>query len=151
MATRFPVRRVLSGAAAGLLAGLVLHVVLLATGALTPIAAGTFLGTPTAVAGAQFGSSLVLGLGFALLPVTGGWARGLGWGLAYGAVVWLVLDLVVVRVVGGRGLALGAAAFEGLAGRLAWGAALGLAFVFLMVAAYRATRRRQLTSRRAVG
>lgn len=143
MAYPVPLRRILSGALAGLLAGLALHVVMVAGGALGPIAAASGLDSTEAVAAAQVLSSAVLGLAFAALPVTGGWPRALAWGLGYGAAVWAVVDLVLVRAALGRAVALTPAALMGLAGRLAWGAALGLAFVFLMVWMFRASEARK--------
>jgi uncharacterized membrane protein YagU involved in acid resistance len=143
MARPLPLRRLASGALAGALAGLVLHGILAASKALEPIAATTPFASGDQVAAVQLLSSVALGVAFVALPVTGGWVRGLAWGLGYGAAVWLVLDMVLVRAWAGNAMALDRDAWLNLLGRLAWGAALGLSFVGVMVGLFRVRERRR--------
>lgn len=144
-----PSRRVLSGLFAGLVAGVALLLLLQATRAWAPIVAATPLQGAQDLAAAVLASSLVLGAGFALLPVTGPWQRGLAWGLGYGAATWLVLDHLVVHAWARRSLALDEAAMAALGGRLLWGAVLGVAFVGLMLALFHARQPRRAPAERS--
>lgn len=144
MARPFPARRLLAGLLGGLAAGFLLHLAMVPYGAFEAIAAALGVPVQAAMAG-QLGGSVLLGALFAALPVAG-WARGVGLGLLYGAAVWLVVDLALVRGLAGLSLDAGRAELLGLAGRLVWGLALGLAYVAVMLATLRGRAPRRATA-----
>jgi hypothetical protein len=125
-------RRLAAGAIAGLLAGLAIHLLLVATGADHVIAARTPLEGTEGVAAANLASSVALGLAFAALPIPASPTRAAGVGMLLGFAVWLLLDLLAVRAWAGLVSDFDGDAGMGLAGRILWGVVLGAAYVALL-------------------
>ena len=125
------------GAAAGVVGGLVFTAVMVRIGFLPRVA--TLIGAGSAQAGllAHFSIAVLIGMSYGLLFRRQSFdlASGLGWGMAYGFLWWILGALTLMPIfLGGRPQwsALAAAnSFPALVGHLGYGASLGVVFYLL--------------------
>jgi hypothetical protein len=125
-----------AGAVAGLAGGLVFGILMAMMGMLPMIA--SLVGSQSAVVGflVHMAISAFIGITFGLLfgERSHTYQAGLGWGLLYGLVWWVLGPLVIMPLMLGMGLQFGAAfsgpMLQSLMGHLLYGGVTGLAFVW---------------------
>lgn len=125
-----------AGAVGGIAGGLVFGILMAMMGML-PMIAG-LVGSQSAVVGflVHMAISLFIGVTFGLLfgERSQTYAAGVGWGLLYGLVWWVLGPLVIMPLMLGMGLQFGAAftgpMLQSLMGHLLYGAVTGLVFVW---------------------
>ena len=127
------------GAYGGLAGGLIFGVMMGMMGMLPMI--GSMVGQPTAAAGfaVHMANSVIIGVGFAIVlgRFVSGTPSGVGIGLAYGGVWWILGPLTLMPLLMGMGfgvnwnVAAAAAMLPSLVGHLMYGGVLGLVYVWL--------------------
>ena len=121
-------RRVLAGAAGGLVGGVAFGAMMQAFGMLPTVA--MLVGSESVAVGwlVHLSISLALGVGFGLVAVRGldTWASGIVLGIAYGVLWWVLGALLIMPAqLGMPVLELSTMAWQSLAGHLVFGAVLG--------------------------
>ncbi len=127
------------GAYGGLAGGLIFGVMMGMMGMLPMI--GSMVGQPTAAAGfaVHMANSVIIGVGFAIVlgRFVSGTPSGVGIGLAYGGVWWILGPLTLMPLLMGMGfgvnwnVAAAAAMLPSLVGHLMYGGVLGLVYAWL--------------------
>ena len=127
------------GAYGGLAGGLIFGVMMGMMGMLPMI--GSMVGQPTAAAGfaVHMANSVIIGVGFAIVlgRFVSGISSGVGIGLAYGGVWWILGTLTLMPLLMGMGfgvnwnVAAAAAMLPSLVGHLMYGGVLGLVYTWL--------------------
>ncbi len=127
------------GAYGGLAGGLIFGVMMGMMGMLPMI--GSMVGQPTAAAGfaVHMANSVIIGVGFAIVlgRFVSGTSSGVGIGLAYGGVWWILGPLTLMPLLMGMGfgvnwnVAAAAAMLPSLVGHLMYGGVLGLVYTWL--------------------
>ena len=127
------------GAYGGVAGGLIFGAMMGVMGMLPMI--GSMVGQPTAAAGfvVHMGNSAIIGVIFAIAlgRFVGGTASGLGAGLAYGGVWWILGPLTLMPLFMGMGFgvnwnaAAAAAMLPSLVGHLMYGSVLGVTYAWL--------------------
>jgi uncharacterized membrane protein YagU involved in acid resistance len=135
------IRRVAAGAVGGLMGGLVFGMMMQVMGMITMVA--MLVGSDSAAVGwvVHLAISVALGAGFGLISIRGldSWGRGIGMGVAYGVVWWVLGALVAMPArLGMPVFMVNTMALQSLMGHLIFGAVLGA----VAVAAVRAGSRR---------
>ena len=130
-----PANRAVAGTLGGLLGGAVFGLMMQAWGMLPMVA--MLVGSESAAVGwlVHLGISAVLGLGFGLISVRGldAWLPGIGMGLAYGAVWWVLGALLLMPLsLGMPTFVLGTMAWQSLLGHLVFGLILGAVSVAVL-------------------
>jgi NADH dehydrogenase FAD-containing subunit len=134
-------RDLLTGAAAGLVGGLVLAASLQVQGSMSMVAGLTGLPASGLAVAAQLLIAVLLGAGFGALfryhPES--YAASISGGLLYGLLWWIGGPLTLTPLLGGRGptwsLSEATAAFPGLIAHLLYGGAVGITF-YILTSAY---------------
>ena len=126
------------GAYGGLAGGLIFGMLMGMMGMLPMI--GSMIGQPTAAAGfaVHMANSVIIGVGFAIVlgRFVSGTPSGVGIGLAYGGVWWILGPLTLMPLLMGMGLgvnwnaAAAAAMLPSLVGHLVYGGVLGLVYAW---------------------
>ena len=127
------------GAYGGLAGGLIFGVMMGMMGMLPMI--GSMVGQPTAAAGfaVHMANSVIIGVGFAIVlgRFVSGTPSGVGIGLAYGGVWWILGPLTLMPLLMGMGFGVNwnvtaaAAMLSSLVGHLMYGGVLGLVYAWL--------------------
>jgi uncharacterized membrane protein YagU involved in acid resistance len=135
-------KRVAGGALGGLIGGIVFGIMMQMMDMIPMVA--MLVGSESVAVGwaVHLSISVILGIGFGLVAVKGldGWGSGLGLGIAYGVVWWVLGALVAMPVrLGMPAFDLSAMAWRSLMGHVIFGAILGLVTVAVV--------RREATSR----
>ncbi len=127
------------GAYGGLAGGLIFGAMMGLMGMLPMI--GSMIGQPTAAAGfaVHMANSVIIGVGFAIVlgRFVSGTPSGVGVGLAYGGVWWILGPLTLMPLLMGMGfgvnwnVAAAAAMLPSLVGHLLYGGVLGLVYTWL--------------------
>ena len=125
------------GAYGGLAGGLIFGMLMGMMGMLPMI--GSMIGQPTAAAGfvVHMANSVIIGVGFAIVlgRFVSGISSGVGIGLAYGGVWWVLGPLTLMPLLMGIGFnwnaAAAAAMLPSLVGHLMYGGVLGLVYTWL--------------------
>ncbi len=127
------------GAYGGIAGGLIFGMLMGMMGMLPMI--GSMIGQPTAAAGfaVHMANSVIIGVGFAIVlgRFVSGTPSGVGIGLAYGGVWWILGPLTLMPLLMGMGLgvnwnaAAAAAMLPSLVGHLMYGGVLGLVYAWL--------------------
>ena len=127
------------GAYGGLAGGLIFGMLMGMMGMLPMI--GSMIGQPTAAAGfaVHMANSVIIGVGFAIVlgRFVSGTLSGVGVGLAYGGVWWILGPLTLMPLLMGMGfgvnwnVAAAAAMLPSLVGHLMFGGVLGLVYAWL--------------------
>lgn len=134
--------RLLRGAIAGFAGGVAFGVLLQGMGLMTVISRLVQADSIALGWMSHLVISWVFGIAFALAVKVRGVGDGLAWGLAYGAVLWVVAGLTGLHGILGVPLGFTGTAALILVGHLLYGAALGLAYAFLEVGMSRGLARR---------
>ncbi|MGQ0535643.1 MAG: hypothetical protein ACT4PT_06190 [Methanobacteriota archaeon] len=123
--------RLLRGGASGLAAGLVFGAMMQMQGMIPMIA--MLVGSESLVVGwiVHLAISFVFGAIFGAAVVATGWEGGVAFGLAWGFVLWVGAGMLVMRTVMDMPIAVDRDAQMSLAGHLAYGLVLGIAYVAL--------------------
>jgi uncharacterized membrane protein YagU involved in acid resistance len=121
-------RRVLAGAAGGLIGGAAFGAMMQAFGMLPMVA--MLVGSESVAVGwaVHLSISVALGAGFGLIAVRGldGWGSGIALGVAYGLLWWVLGALLIMPAqLGMPVLQLSTAAWQSLAGHIVFGLVLG--------------------------
>ena len=126
------------GAYGGLAGGLIFGMLMGMMGMLPMI--GSMIGQPTAAVGfaVHMANSVIIGVGFAIVlgRFVSGTRSGVGFGLAYGGVWWILGPLTLMPLLMGMGLgvnwnaAAAAAMLPSLVGHLVYGGVLGLVYAW---------------------
>ncbi len=127
------------GAYGGIAGGLIFGMLMGMMGMLPMI--GSMIGQPTAAAGfaVHMANSVIIGVGFAIVlgRFVSGTPSGVGFGLAYGGVWWILGPLTLMPLLMGMGfgvnwnVAAAAAMLPSLVGHLMYGGVLGLVYTWL--------------------
>ncbi len=127
------------GAYGGFAGGLIFGAMMGMMGMLPMI--GSMIGQPTAAAGfvVHMANSVIIGVGFAIVlgRFVSGISSGVGVGLAYGGVWWILGPLTLMPLLMGMGfgvnwnVAAAAAMLPSLVGHLMYGGVLGLVYTWL--------------------
>ncbi len=127
------------GAYGGIAGGLIFGAMMGVMGMLPMI--GSMVGQPTAAAGfaLHMANSVIIGVGFAIVlgRFVSGTPSGVGIGLAYGGVWWILGPLTLMPLLMGMGfgvnwnVAAAAAMLPSLVGHLMYGGVLGLVYTWL--------------------
>jgi len=130
------IHRALSGGVGGIAGGVVFGAMMGAMGML-PMVAG-LVGSSSAIVGfsTHIVISIIIGVGFGLTfgSLTHTYAQGTGWGVAYGALWWVLGPLVLMPLMMGAGLHLHLALTQpklmSLIGHLLFGLVAGVVYVW---------------------
>ena len=127
------------GAYGGIAGGLIFGMLMGMMGMLPMI--GSMIGQPTVAAGfaVHMANSVIIGVGFAIVlgRFVSGTPSGVGFGLAYGGVWWILGPLTLMPLLMGMGfgvnwnVAAAAAMLPSLVGHLMYGGVLGLVYTWL--------------------
>lgn len=129
--------RIVAGALGGVVGGLAFGLLMAAMGMLPMVAA--LVGSASAFVGFIVHMIISLAIGTSFGVIFGGlsttYARGAGWGLLYGAIWWVLGPMILMPLMLGMGLQLGAAftppMLMSLMGHGVYGVLTGLSYVWL--------------------